>query len=179
MLDLLMKRRSIRRYQNRPVEPEKIDILMKAALLSPSSRNLRPWEFILVTDKEMLEKLSRCKPHGASFLKEAPLAVVVLGDPQVCDVWVEDTSIASILIQMTAQSLGLGSCWIQIRKREYDDQRMAEAYIRDLLQIPQGKAVESIIAIGYPDEDRLPHREEELRKEKVYHGVYGTPYSFS
>ncbi len=179
MLDLLTKRRSIRRYQNRPVEPEKIDILMKGALLSPTSRNLCSWEFILVTDKEVLEKLSRCKPHGASFLKEAPLAVVVVGDPQISDVWVEDTSIASILIQMTAQSLGLGSCWIQIRNREYDDQRMAEAYIRDLLQIPNGKAVESIIAVGYPAEGRPPHREEELRKEKVYYGVYGTPYSFS
>ncbi len=116
LFDLLKSRRSIRRFQDRAVEKEKMEIILKSALLAPSSRSIRPWEFIAVTDKELLKKLSLCKEHGAQFLDGAPLGIVVMADPRACDVWIEDASIASILIQLAAQSLGLGSCWIQVRK---------------------------------------------------------------
>jgi len=80
---------------------------------------------------------------------------------------VEDAAIASIIIQLTAQSLGLGSCWIQIRKRDHDDKTTSEDYVKDLLGIPEGKKVESIISIGYPNEDRPAHKIEDLRFDKV------------
>ncbi|WP_457576962.1 nitroreductase family protein, partial [Desulfomarina sp.] len=87
-LELLKKRRSIRRFQEKPVEKEKIDMLMEAALRSPSSRSLNPWEFVVVTDRSLLEELATSKPHGGSFIKNAPLAIVVCGDPGKSDVWV-------------------------------------------------------------------------------------------
>ena len=121
-IDLLRARRSIRRFQDRPVEQEKIDILIEAMLRSPSSRGLSPWEFVVVTEKETLVRLSQAKSYGSSFLKNAPLAIVVCADPKKCDVWVEDCSIASILLHLAATDLGLGSCWIQIRLREHDAQ---------------------------------------------------------
>ncbi len=172
-LSLIQKRRSIRKYLVKSVEAEKIDTLAEAALRSPSSRGFNPWEFVVVTDKTLLEKLSKAKPHGASFLKNAPLGIVVCADPEKCDVWVEDASIASIFIHLAAESMGLGSCWIQIRKRMHDQTTTAQAYIRGLLNIPKNLNIESIVAIGYPGEKKPPHRKEELQYKKVHHGLYG------
>lgn len=174
MLDLLKKRRSIRKYQEREVEQEKIDIILKSALLSPSSRSRRPWEFVVVTDKEKLQQLSQCREHSASFLAGAPLGIVVIADPEACDVWVEDTSIASIIMQLTAQSLGLGSCWIQVRKRMHNEKETAEEYIKKVLGIPENYVVESIIALGYPAEEKKPHREEDLLYHKIHYNTYKT-----
>ena len=107
---LIRTRRSIRRYENKPIEAEKIDLLLEATLRPPSSNNRQPWEFVVVTDKDLLEQLSSAKPHGAGFLKDAPLGIVVCADPGKCDVWVEDASIAATFIHLAAASLGLGSC---------------------------------------------------------------------
>lgn len=171
-LELLKQRRSIRKYEDRPVEQDKLDKILKAALLSPSSRGLKPWEFIVVTDKDLLKKLSKCKEHSAQFLENAPLGIVVIADPEKCDVWVEDASIASIIIQITAQSLGLGSCWIQIRKRMAPDNRKAEDYVKELLGIPEHYSVESIIAIGYPAEEKKPYSEDQLLYDKIHLNKY-------
>jgi len=171
-LSLTQRRRSIRKYLEKPVEAEKIDLLIEAALRSPSSRGFNPWEFVVVTDKGLLEKLSAAKPHGASFLKNAPLGIVVCADPAKCDVWVEDASIASIFIHLAAESMGLGSCWIQIRKRMHDQTTTAQAYIKGLLNIPKKLTVESIVAIGYPGEKKPPHRKEDLQYKKVHYGLY-------
>ncbi|MBU0991231.1 MAG: nitroreductase family protein [Proteobacteria bacterium] len=173
-IDLIRKRRSIRRFQDKPIEPEKMDLLVEAVLRSPSSRSLNPWEFIFVKDKSTLEKLAGSKPHGASFLKHAALGVVVLADPEKCDVWVEDCSIASIFIHLAAQSLDLGSCWIQVRKRMHDSHETSESYIKRLLGIPNPFCVESIVAIGYPDERAEGHPKDALPYDKIFINRYGT-----
>jgi nitroreductase len=172
-LSLVQKRRSIRRYKDKPVEPEKIDRLIEAALRAPSSRGFNPWEFVVVADGVLLEKLSKAKPHGASFLKDASLGIVVCVDPEKCDVWIEDASIASIYIHLAAESMELGSCWIQIRKRMHDQTKTADQYIRELLNVPENLNVESIIAIGYPAEMKSPHSKEDLQYDKVHYNVYG------
>ena len=172
-LSLVQKRRSIRQYLEKPVEKEKIELLIEAALRSPSSRGFNPWEFIVLTDRDLLAKLSKAKPHGASFLKNAPLGIVVCADPEKCDVWVEDASIASIFLHLAAESLELGSCWIQIRMRMHDQTKTAQKYVQELLNIPGNLNVESIIAIGYPAESKPPHRKENLQYEKVYYNEYG------
>jgi len=175
---LIQKRRSIRRYSEKKVAADKIDMLVEAALRSPSSRGFNPWRFIVVTDKGLLEKLALAKPHGSSFLKNAPLGFVVCADPEVSDVWVEDTSIATIIIQLAAESMGLGSCWIQIRKRMHDEIKSAETYVSEILNIPENLCVESMIAVGYPDEKKSSHRKEDLQYEKVYRDAYGKAYVF-
>ena len=168
MIELLRKRRSVRQFQDRRIEPEKIEVLKEAVLRSPSSRNFDPWEFVFIEDKRVLEALSQSKPHGASFLKDAALGIVVCADEAKCDVWVEDCSIASILAQLTAQSLGLGSCWVQIRNRFYEDGTPSEAYIRRILKIPDIIRVLSIIAVGYPAEQPEPISQESLKDEKIH-----------
>jgi len=172
MIELLKTRRSIRKYKDREIEKEKIDTLLKAGLLAPSSRGRRPWEFIAVTDKELLKKLSESKESGSKFLEGAPLGIVVIADKEVCDVWVEDTSIAATLIQITAHSLGLGSCWIQIRDRMRKEEEKAEDYIKDLLNIPDKYGVECIIGLGYPAEEKKPYEEGDLEYSKLHYNSY-------
>jgi nitroreductase len=175
-ITLVRKRRSIRRYLEKAVEPQVIDLLVEAALRAPSSRGYNPWEFIVVTERDVLAKLSMAKEHGSSFLKNAPLGIVVCADPGKCDVWVEDASIASIFIHLAAASLGLGSCWIQIRERFHKTDVSSESFVSKLLGIPDHIRVESIVAVGYPKEEMAPHPESELEYEKVHENVYGTKF---
>ena len=171
-IELIKKRRSIRQFKEAPVEKEKIDILVEAALRSPSSRSINPWEFIVISDKSTLYELSCSKPHGASFLKYAALGVAVIADPEKSDVWIEDASIASTYIQLAAESIGLKSCWIQIRKRFYKDEITAEKKAAQILNIPENYRFESIIAIGYAKEVKEGHKKESLLYNKIHHEKY-------
>lgn len=167
MIEILRTRRSIRKYTEQVIEPEKLNILKEAVLRSPSSKGINPWVFIFVDETETIQKLKNCKPHGASSLKTATLAVVICADETVNDAWVEDCSIASILLQLTAQSLGLGSCWIQVRNRMYSETKSSEKYLQDILEIPAHFRVLSIIAVGYPVKLREGKKFEDLQFEKI------------
>jgi len=167
MIEILRNRRSIRKYTEQPVEQDKLELLKEAVLRSPSSKNINPWEFIFVDAPDTISQLSRCKPHGVSPLKTAPLAVVICADETKNDVWIEDCSIASILLQLTAQSVGLGSCWVQIRNRMHSETVSAEKYILDLLGIPQNFKVLSLITIGYPAKMREGKPFDDLQFEKI------------
>ncbi len=167
MLDILRKRRSVRRYKDEEIGSEIVEQLKEAALRSPTSRNFRPWRFIFITDRDKLEALSQAKPSGSGFLKGARLGVVVCAAENESDVWIEDCSIASILLQLCGQSLGLGSCWIQIRKRMHSDSHTSEDYVKGLLGLPEKMRVESMIAFGYPDEEEEPIPREELEYGKI------------
>ncbi len=172
MIELLRKRRSIRKYTGKAIDKNIVGLLEEALLRAPSSRNFQPWEFIFVDEPELLAKLSQSKEHGSSFVDKAALAVVVCGDPAKSDVWVEDCSIAAILVQITAQSLGLGSCWIQIRERGHNKSKTAEQYLQKLLGIPGNIKVESIISIGYPDEKKEPVPKDKLDYTKIRYNRY-------
>ena len=166
-IDLLRKRRSIRQFQEKEVEQEKQEVLIEAMLRAPSSRSLNPWSFVVVTEKKTIKALSMAKPHGAAFVKNAPLVIIVCVDPEKCDVWIEDCSIASILLHLAATDLGLGSCWVQIRLREHDAQQSAETYVADILNLKEGLVVEAMIAIGYPAEEKEGHPSSSLLVDRV------------
>ncbi|MBW2094610.1 MAG: nitroreductase family protein [Deltaproteobacteria bacterium] len=173
LISVLQKRRSIRRFLEKDIEPEKIDALIEAALRSPSSMGRNPWEFIIVTDKAILHTLSRAKEHGSAFMKNAPLGIVICADPDTSDVWIEDASIASIILHLTAASLGLGSCWIQIRERMHNNTKTAEAFVADVLHLPENVRVLSMVGIGYPAEEKPGHGKETLNYGKVHWNRYG------
>ena len=170
MIELLRKRRSIRTFTADSISPETRQLLIEAALRSPSSRGNNPWEFIVVDDPELIRQLATAKQQGTQFLENAPLAIIVCADSTKSDVWVEDCSIAAIIIQLTALSLGLGSCWAQIRNRQHDQNITAEEYIRELFGLPEQMKVECVLGIGYPGETKLPVPEGNLQHDKVkYH----------
>ncbi|MBM4029933.1 MAG: NAD(P)H-dependent dehydrogenase/reductase [Planctomycetes bacterium] len=172
MIELLRARRSIRAYTPEPIEPQKLALLKEAVLRSPSSRNIDPWEFLFVDDRALLAKLAVCKPHGADFLAQAALGIVVCGDSRASDTWIEDCASAVILVQMTAQSLGLGSCWVQVRCRMFDAQTTSEQYLQRLLHLPEHLKVECLIATGYPAEEREPLPREDLKDAKIHGNTY-------
>lgn len=167
MIELLRKRRSIRKFTSEKVSVEAVDTLIEAALRAPASRSINPWEFVVVDDPELIQQLSRSKQHGSEFLSRAPLAIVVCGDETKSDVWVEDCSIAAILLQCTALSLGLGSCWAQIRNRKHDGVKSAERYIQELLGLPDRIKAECVIGIGHPAERPRPLSADKLQREKI------------
>lgn len=166
---LLKTRRSVRRFENRAVEQEKIDFLLKAALMSPASKSRNPWEFVVITDADTLQKLSASKSHGAHFLAGCPLAIVVVAEIAKSDVWIEDASIAAIIIQLQAQDLRLGSCWVQMRERKTSTEESSETYVRNLLNISEKYAVLCIIGVGYPAEFKNPHEETSLNYDKIHY----------
>lgn len=165
---LITNRRSIRKFTEEPLKPEQVELILKAALKSPSSKSKNPWQFVLVENKEMLEKLSLCKAVASKLIAGSALAIVVTADPLQSDVWIEDTSIASIMIQLQAEDLGLGSCWIQIRERFTAEGIPSGEYIRELLDIPMQLQVLSVIALGNKAQDRPPFDEEKLQWEKIH-----------
>lgn len=174
MIDLLRKRRSIRSFTGEALDRQAVELVVESLLRAPSSRTINPWQFVLVDDRALLEQLASAKQHGSGFLKGVALAVVICADETKSDVWVEDCSIAAILVQLTAQSLGLGSCWAQIRKRQHDSRQTAEQFVQELLGLPQHLRVEAIIGIGHPAEKRQPLAASQLQYDKVWHNRYQT-----
>lgn len=169
---LLIQRRSIRRFKDDLLSPEETELILKAALLSPTSKNSHSWQFVAVEDKEMLQKLAQCKPQGSSFIEDCALAIVVLGNPLVSDVWIEDASIASIAMQLQAEDIGVGSCWVQVREREYNENVPSADYVRDMLDVPMPYEVLSIIAFGKKQKERRPNNVEDLTWENVHIGEF-------
>lgn len=149
MINHLRTRRSIRKFTEQPIETEKLDILKEAILRAPTSKNSNACEFVFVDDTELIQKLALCKPQGATPLLTAKLAIVVLAEESKTVAWIEDASIAAFVAHITAYSLGLGSCWIQIRGREYSEDKTSEAFVRETLNVPEGFRILSIVAIGY------------------------------
>lgn len=168
VLNLLRKRRSIRKFKKLPVEQNKVNLLVEAAVRTPTSRGFNPWEFIVVDDPDLLGKLALAKQHGSAFLDGAPLAIIVAADTTKSDAWTEDCSIAAFTIQLAAEELGLGSCWAQIRMRSHDATTTADDFLKGLLQLPPSFSVECIVGIGYADEEKEGHSRESLPYDQVH-----------
>ncbi|MBQ8593856.1 MAG: nitroreductase family protein [Bacteroidaceae bacterium] len=171
--ELIKTRRSMRKFTEEELTQEQVELLLRAALMAPSSKRSNPWQFIVVDDKETLEKLAQCKEAGAGLIAGAPLAIVVLADPAVSDVWIEDASVATLMIQLQAEDLGLGSCWVQVRERFTADGISAGEVVRELLDIPLQMQVLSIVAVGHKGMERKPFDEEHLQWEKVHINKFG------
>ncbi len=170
--DLAQLRRSHRKFTEEEIDAEDVKLILRAALMAPTSKGQRGWQFVVVDDKTDLEKLSDAKDMGGQLIKGASLAVVVLGDPMQNDCWVEDGSIAAISMQYQAEELGLGSCWVQMRGRGLSDGTSADTVIRGILDIPENLNVLCVIAIGHKVEERKPQNEEKLKWENVHVGKY-------
>lgn len=172
LIELMRKRRSVRIYTGEAIPEDKLNTILEAGLLSASGRNFRPWEFVVVTDRNMLEKLSLARVGAADMLKKAGAAIIVLGDENKTDTYIEDTSIALANMHLMADSLGLGSCWIQGRGRQAKSGETTEEYVRSLIDFPQNMRLEAILSIGviteHPDSKVLT----ETDKAKVHYGKY-------
>ncbi len=166
--ELITIRRSHRKFTEEPVSQHDLRMVMRAALMAPSSKGLHSYEFLTVTNRDSLQALSSCKAMGAELVAGAATAIVVLGNPEVSDAWVEDASVAATMILLQAEDLGLGACWVQVRERKDQDGRDAETNVRQLLGIPDGMRVLCIVALGHKGSERKPQNEERLKWEKLH-----------
>ena len=172
--ELVKIRRSHRKFTDEEISSEHVQSILRAALMSPTSKSQRAWQFVVVDDKTDIEKLADAKDLGSQFMKGAPLAIVVLGDPQKNDCWVEDGSIAAVSMQYQAEELGLGSCWVQMRGRGLADGTPADEVIRGVLDIPANLNTLCIIAVGHKADERKPQNEDNLKWENVHAEKYRT-----
>ena len=167
MVELLQERRSIRRYTGEAVPEESLKQILQAGLLSPSGHNAKPWEFVVVKDRETLDKLSQCREGSAEMLKGAYCAVVVLGDEEKTDVWTEDCPAAMMNMHLTASSLGVGSCWIQGRLRTVNG-KSTEAVVKEILGFPDHYRLEAILSLGMPAVHPEARKLEDLPMEQIH-----------
>ena len=146
-IDIARSRHSSRLFTSEPLLPREMELIMEAGDLAPSSRSRRPVRLIPLVDEGLIRRLAMCKDSGTRALETATFAVIVAAAPKVSDVWIEDCSIATIMMQMEAEDLGIGSCWIQIRLRKVGDTDSEDFVIREAGLDP-GLKVLSIIAFG-------------------------------
>ena len=170
--ELAQLRRSHRKFTSEEIDGYDVKLILRAGLMSPTSKGQRAWQFVVVDDPMDIEKLSDAKEMGSQFLKGAPLCVVVLGDPIQNDCWVEDGSIAAISMQYQAEDLGLGSCWVQMRGRGLSDGTSADTVIRGILDIPENFNVLCVLGFGHKADERKPQNEDKLKWENVHIGKF-------
>ena len=168
LLELMLARRSVRKYTADPIKDEKIETILRAGLLAPSGHSKYPLEFIVVKDKETLEKMSHCRVGASKMLAGAAAAIVVIADIEKSDMWVEDTSVAMMGMHLMATELGLGSCWVQVRLREAEDGRTSEEYLREFLEFPANYQCAAILSIGELERTPKPHELDKLKVEKIH-----------
>ena len=152
MNELIEKRRSIRKFKpGVPVTREQLNRLLGAAMMAPSACNSRPWEFIAITKREVLDKIVQVHPY-AKMCETATAAIIIVAIPQTAEMpagyYPQDCGAATQNILLEAVSMGLGTCWCGVFPR---NERIAE--IRKLFNIPEPKIPFNVIAIGTPDED--------------------------
>lgn len=172
LLEIMMQRRSVRSYTSEEVSEENIGKILKAGLLSASGRKIRPWELIIVKDKDTLGKMAQCRDHGAKMLEGAGAAIVVIADETKTDVWTEDCSIVMSNMHLMASSLGVGSCWIQGRLRVSAGEDSTEEYLRKLLGYPEHCRLEAILSLGMPETIPEPREVTDELWAKVHREVY-------
>ena len=164
---LVRQRRSHRKFTEQEVSATDVQLILRAALMSPTAKNLRAWRFAVVDNKADIVKMADAKEGGAAFLAGAPLAIVVLGNPDEDECWIEDGSIAAVSMQYQAEELGLGSCWVQMRGRGLSDGTSANDIIHGILSLPEKLQVLCVLAIGHPADERPMQNEDRLKWENV------------
>lgn len=149
-LETILARKSVRQFQERPVEAEKVEGLLRSAMAAPSGKDLRPWSFVVIDQRERLDALAEALPT-AKMLRQAPMAIVVCGDETRSSYWYLDCSAAAQNILLAAESFGLGAVWTATYP--YPDRMRVVA---DQLALPDRIKSLCVIPVGYPARETSP-----------------------
>jgi nitroreductase len=159
LIQTIFARRSIRAYGPEPVSEEDIKTLLEAAMAAPSGSNLKPWHFVVVTQRGTLDELARVHPHG-KMLAQAPLCIAVCGDREVSErYWVQDCSAATENLLLAAAALGLGAVWLGVHPKP---ERVEP--ISKVLGVPENVTPLNLISIGHPAEDKAPRTQYDVAR---------------
>lgn len=159
--EIIRRRRSVRRYSDRSIPADVVERLLHEALTAPSARNARSTRLLVVDDPVLVARMAEMRDYGSAFLAGGvPLAVVVLGEPALSDLWRENAAIAATVLQLACVDEGLASCWVHIhgrpRRREEPEGDSAADYLRGMLPLPEGCEPLCAIAIGWADREPAP-----------------------
>lgn len=164
MLDLIKKRRSIRRYTGEPVSDADVKAMLEAAMAAPSANNVQPWEFVVVRDRTLRQQLAETHPWAA-MCAQAPVVFVMCGHERQSNHWVEDVSAATENLLLAAAGLDLGAVWVMV----YPQPRYEE-HVRNVLGIPRGLRVLCLVPVGHPAESKPPHTKYD--ESKIHYDRY-------
>lgn len=170
-LAYILDRRSIRRYTSQKIDNETIKDLLEAAMYAPSAVNKQPWHFVVVDNREMLERMMEVHPH-AGMLRTASHAIVVCGDEKLQHddgYWIVDCGAATQNLLLAAHCLGLGSCWVGLHPREGRKTAFSE-----LLGLPGHVKPFALVALGYPSEKKP--RPQRFHPERVKFNGWEQPF---
>ncbi len=167
MLEAIRKRRSVRKYQARDIEPEKLNEILRAAMFSPSGHHCRSWEFVVVKNQKTKESLSLATPYS-SFTKDASIIIALCANDHLDPLWIENLSIAAAYIYLETTNQGLGTCFIQIRGAKTTDGQDSEQYVRKIIKAPNNIRILCLLPLGYPNEQKEEHQEKEFEKSKIH-----------
>ncbi|MBD3245601.1 MAG: nitroreductase family protein [Candidatus Omnitrophica bacterium] len=162
--ETVKNRCSVREYEDKPIETPAFHRMIDAARLAPTARGEQPWEFIVITDAGRLKELGKICPNG-KFLAGAAACVIVVS--KITKYYLEDGSAATTQLLLAARALGIGSCWIAGDKKEYAD------HILELMEVPSGYKLVSLISLGYPKEGFHPHEKRSV-EEVMHTGTFST-----
>jgi nitroreductase len=154
VIEAIKKRRSHRAYLDKPISKEILEEIIDCARLAPTAINIQPWEFVVVTEKEMLEKIAAVTDYG-KFIKSAAACVIVLSEGT--KYYMEDGCAATENILLAAESFGIGSCWVAGDKKHYCKD------ILELISAPKDYKVVSILPLGYYEKGIKPHSKRALK----------------
>ena len=158
--NILNSRRSVRKFSPVKVEREKLERVAAMALQAPSSRNTRSTRLLIVEQKELLEKLSKMRDYGSAFMKDAAAAIVVMGDKEASDLWLDNCAITATILQLAIVDEGLASCWVHVNNRpclkDEPEGAKADDYLREVLGLPEKYGILCAVALGYSDFQPAP-----------------------
>jgi len=171
LLELALRRRSVRKYTDEPIPDEVLDEILKTALTAPCSFGHRPVEFIAVRDKERIKEVASCKSLGGKQIVGADTVIVVMVKLDRGEFWIEDGAIASSYILLAAEQYNIGACWVHIRNRT-GKEKTSDEEIRQLLNVPEGYAVLNLVALGIKGESKSPYTEANFDRSKLHYETY-------
>ena len=152
---ILELRRSTRKFTDRTVSDQTVDRILQAAFSAPSARNSRSTRIMVVDNRPTIARMAEMRDYGSGFMKNAPLAFVIAGEPAASGLWRENGAIMATILQLACVDEGLASCWVHVdgrpRLQEHPDGEQAVDYLRTLLPIPAEWDVLCVIAVGYSD----------------------------
>ena len=166
---LCQRRRSIRKYTAQPIEQEKIDYMLRCALMAPAGKRLNPWEFVVVRNETTIRAMAPCKEYGAGMLETAMAAIVVAVDTHKSTTALFDGAIVAEHLLLAAEDQGLGACWCHIEGRDE-----AESLIKKLTGVPENLTIICVITLGYKDEERRNFDLDKLQYEKIHNETYSS-----
>lgn len=163
-IETIFSRKSVRTYQSRKVEQEKVDLMLKAGMAAPSGMDRRPWELLVINDREIMDKMAEGLPY-AKMLKQAPMAIVVCGDMEKSSYWYLDCSAVTQNILLAAEALGLGAVWTAAYP--YEDRMQVVA---DHTGLPENVLPLAVIPVGYPEGEHTP--KEKYDESKIHYNKW-------